>query len=581
MTEAYIKGIAASENIAVGQVFLYSAPNMAIPSRSACDPQVERARFTQACDGARRELENLEKQVAVRTQNEDLAAIFSAHQMMLDDPLFSEKVETQIDSGINVEKAVSEATSELSEMLAAMGDELFAARAVDIRDVGRRVIRILLGLPDTALDSMQAPAVIVAEDLTPSDTANLNPELALGICTAMGGLTSHSAILARTLGLPAIVGIGLEAFRSINQGNRVIVDGFTGILTINPEDETVQKVLQKKQRYQEEMQSIIISAKHPGCTADGRRVEVVANIGDLESAREALEFGAEGVGLLRTEFLYLNDVHAPNEEKQTKIYSDIFDIMGTLPVVIRTMDIGGDKPPSYLPFPQEMNPFLGWRAIRMCLENEDIFKTQLRAILRAANGHDIRIMFPMVISVEELRCAREMLDTAAAELKQEGREFAEKVQIGIMVETPAAAVLVDQLAGLSDFFSLGTNDLTQYTLAVDRGNEKVANLYQPLHPAVLRLINLTISEAHKKGKWVGMCGELAGMPKAIPILLGMGLDEFSMNSRAIPAAKQLMRKITDLDAQVISEHALSLATSAEVESYMDGILTSLEAKPSA
>jgi phosphotransferase system enzyme I (PtsI) len=575
MAEAYLKGIAASDGIAGGNVFLYSAQGLTIPDRSFCDPLEERKRFTDACEIARNELHILEEQVAARTHDDELAAIFSAHQMMLDDPLFSEKVECLIELGFNAERSVDDAIKELAEMLSSMEDELFAARAADIRDVGRRVLCILLGLPDTALDSMQSGAIIIAQDLTPSDTANLNPQLALGICTAMGGLTSHSAILARTLGLPAVVGIGIEALKTIHAEDILILDGFTGELIVNPRLDSSQLALERKKKFEEEMLLNKKGASNLGCTADGRRVEVGANIGDLDSAREALEFGAEGVGLLRTEFLYLGDTKAPDEEKQTRIYSDIFDVMGIRPVVIRTMDIGGDKPPSYLPFPQEMNPFLGWRAIRMCIENPELFMTQLRAILRAAVGHDIRIMFPMVISVEELRCARKMLEQAADELRQENKEFSETVQIGIMVETPAAAVLVDLLAEVADFFSLGTNDLTQYTLAVDRGNEKVANLFQPLHPAVLRLIKMTIDEAHKKGKWVGMCGELAGMQKAIPILLGMGLDEFSMTSRAIPTAKMLIGKLTDAQAKEIAISALNLATSSEVEAYMATVLSKL------
>ena len=495
--------------------------------------------------------------------------------MMLDDPALADKVTGKIQEGIIVEQAVADATQELAAMLAGMADEYFAARAADVQDVGRRVLRILLGLPDTALSNLQVPSIIIANDLTPSDTARLDPDLVLGFCTAFGGLTSHSAILARTLGLPAIVGLGSKAVEALNTGDMLLMDGAAGALFLSPDEATISRYQKLKQEMESRLLIIKASAQHEACTADGRRVEVAANIGEEETAREAVEFGAEGVGLLRTEFLYLNETHAPDEEKQYHIYKAIFEIMGPRPVVIRTLDIGGDKPPSYMPFPQEMNPFLGWRAIRMCLEETSLFQTQLRAILRAAVGHNIRIMFPMIIDLDELRCARNVIAQTEAELRQQGVEFAANLPVGIMVETPAAAVLTDVLAEAADFFSLGTNDLTQYTLAVDRGNEKVARLYQPLHPAVLRLIKQTIDSAHQKGKWVGMCGELAGMPKAIPILLGMGLDEFSMASRAIPLAKHLIGKLTAAQAAQIAGHALSMSSAIDIEAYMKTVLAEL------
>lgn len=312
-----------------------------------------------------------------------------------------------------------------------------------------------------------------------------------------------------------------------------------------------------------------------GQTANGRRIEVAANIGDAASARDAVVNGAEGVGLLRTEFLYLDEVEPPSEEKQIAVYKEIFEVMGQRPVIVRTLDIGGDKPPSYLPFPQEMNPFLGWRAIRISLDRPELFQTQLRAILRAAVGHRVRIMFPMVSDLEELQAARRAVEDVKAQLAAEKLEFGNDVPVGIMVETPAAAMLVDVLADAADFFSLGTNDLTQYTLAVDRGNATVAKLFQALHPSVLRLIKRTIDLAHARGKWVGMCGELAGMQKAIPILLGLGLDEFSMNPRAIPDAKRLIRQLSDERACEIAEQALQLGTAREIEAYMTEELAKL------
>jgi phosphotransferase system enzyme I (PtsI) len=480
-----------------------------------------------------------------------------------------------VEIGQTAEQALVIATDELANLLAGMDDELFAARALDVKDVGRRVLRIMLGLPDTALSAVTEPSIIIAEDLTPSDTASLDPKLTLGFITAQGGLTSHSAILARTLGLPAIVGMGNGLLDRISSGTFIVMDGRTGEMILEPDDETVARYKQIKAQRDSHLQILKAAAEKDALTANGRRVEVAANVGEASSARDAMENGAEGIGLLRTEFLYLEDTQPPSEEKQYRIYREIFYVMGKRPVIVRTLDIGGDKPPAYMPFPEEMNPFLGWRAIRISLDEPELFKTQLRAILRAALGYQARIMFPMVSDLDELRRAREIVETVKRDLALDSVEFAADVPVGIMVETPAAAVLVDVLAEASDFFSLGTNDLTQYTMAVDRGNAKVSGLFQPLHPAVLRLVRQTIDAGHAKGKWVGMCGELAGMTKAIPILLGFGLDEFSMNPRAIPEAKNLIAKLTDDKAREIAAHAMSFGTAAEIENYMKGVLASL------
>ena len=573
--EIHLQGIAASEGIAFGPAFLYIQPDLCPPARTPQKPTVEIGHFHSACEQARGELQALRARVAARPGGGELAAIFDAHELMLDDPLLTERVVEKVQAGMLIEQAVLDATGELAGMLAAMEDELFAARAADIQDVGRRVVRILLGLPDTALNSLKTPSVIVARDLTPSDTANLEPDLALGFCTAEGGLTSHSAILARTLGIPAVVGLGAALLDKVQAGVDLVLDGGAGVVIAHPGEKTAKSYRETRSRLEARMQELKAGAGQLAHTLDGRRVEVAANIGEVETAREAVEFGAEGVGLLRTEFLYLNETRAPSEQQQVDIYRAIFAALDGRPVIIRTLDIGGDKPPSYLPFPEEMNPFLGWRAIRMCLDDPALFKTQLRAILRAAVGHDVRIMFPMIIGLDELRAARALLAEAAGELRAAGQEFAAALPVGIMVETPAAAVLVEQLAEAADFFSLGTNDLTQYTLAVDRGNQKVAGLFQPLHPGVLRMIKLTIDGAHARGKWVGMCGELAGMQKAIPILLGLGLDEFSMAARSIPAAKRLIGRLSDARAREIAAQALSLATAAQIEAFMQGVLQEL------
>jgi phosphoenolpyruvate-protein phosphotransferase (PTS system enzyme I) len=476
-----------------------------------------------------------------------------------------------------VEAAVEQASLELAELLAGLGDEMFAARSLDVKDVGRRLLRILLGLPEMSFAHLHDPVIVAAHDLSPSDTAQMDPQMILGFCTAVGGLTSHTAILARTLGIPAVVGMGEVLFEKLSPGCRLVLDGSAGWLALDPQEETVLASRAAQQRQAAELQDSLRSSHHPAYTADGQRVEVSANIGDLESAREAGQFGAEGVGLLRTEFLYLNDLQPPAEDRQVSIYRSIFEALPGKTVIVRTLDIGGDKPPSYLKFEEEQNPFLGWRAIRICLEETGLFNTQLRAILRAAVGHPVWIMFPMINSLDELECARGSVRQAEQELAEEGLPYAAGLPVGIMVETPAAAVLVDVLAEAADFFSIGTNDLTQYTLAVDRGNPKVAGLYQPLHPAVLRLIRQVIQSAHSRGKWVGMCGELAGMRQAIPILLGLGLDEFSMAARSIPKAKQLIGRLNVEQARQVAGEALSLSKTEQVEKLMKTFLASLSA----
>ncbi|MEO8356157.1 MAG: phosphoenolpyruvate--protein phosphotransferase [Chloroflexota bacterium] len=574
MSEKTLKGIPASDGIAIGPTFCYIPTELTIPVCAAGTVDEEMSRFDVARERARIELQGLYESIAQRVGEEE-ASIFVAHQEMLTDPALEGKIREYVEIGLTVEQALVRATEELASLLACMDDELFAARAVDVKDVGRRVLRILLGLPDTALSAVTEPSIIFAQDLTPSDTASLDPVLTLGFITAQGGLTSHSAILARTLGLPAIVGMGDGVLEKVPSGTLIVMDGRSGEMIVEPDQEIIARYEQIKVQRESHLHILKGAAEKDARTANGRRVEVAANVGEAASTRAAMEYGAEGIGLLRTEFLYLEDTQPPSEEKQYCIYREIFEVMSGRPVVVRTLDIGGDKPPSYLPFPDEMNPFLGWRAIRISLDEPELFKTQLRAILRAAVGHQARIMFPMVSDLDELRRAREIVETVKRDLELASVEFAADVPVGIMVETPAAAMLVDVLAEASDFFSLGTNDLTQYTLAVDRGNAKVSGLFQPLHPAVLRLIKQTIDAGHSKGKWVGMCGELAGMTKAIPILLGFGLDEFSMNARAIPEAKHLIGKLTDEHTLEISKHAMSLNTAAEIESYMKGILASL------
>jgi phosphotransferase system enzyme I (PtsI) len=497
------------------------------------------------------------------------AAIFQAHALMLEDPELLEAVRTAIEEqGINAEAALSDAADMYAQMMESLDDEYLGARAADVRDVAARVLRTLLGEAAPLTVSPTFPSIILACDLTPSDTVMLDKSLVLALCTAEGGATSHTAILARALGLPAVVGAG-PLVLEVPDGAMLVVDGTDGALLVNPDEGTIEvyrgrqtaaaAVLAQAQKY----------AQEPATTLDGHRVQVVANVGNVEGARAALKAGAEGVGLLRTEFLYLERTHLPDEEEQYQAYRAIVDVFGDRPVILRTLDVGGDKDLPYLDLPHdEMNPFLGLRAIRLCLARPELLRPQLRAALRAGVGRDLKMMFPMVATVAEVREARAILEKCRAELLGEGQPVATKTEVGIMVEVPAAAVMADRLAAEVDFFSIGTNDLSQYTLAADRTCALVAPLATGFHPAVLRLVREVIRAAHARGKWVGLCGELAGEPLAIPILLGLGLDEFSMNPPAIPLAKQVIRALTLDEARELAQTALEMDSPDEVRALV-------------
>jgi len=579
MAEQVLHGVPASEGVAIGSVFLYQPVELVIPIREVKSPSNEMTRFSEALEQARQELTIVQDHVMERTGSEEEAAIFEAHAVMLDDPMLEQGVRERVEAGLQAEQALQETIDELAGILSAMDDELFAARAADVRDVGRRLLRILLGLPASSLSGISQPVVIVAHDLSPSDTASLNPDLALGFCTEAGGLTSHTAILARTLGIPAVVGLGVGLMEKVRDGLQLVIDGETGEVILSPDQATCQRYESKQKHRQAWLQIVQQEAQKPAQTAEGVHIDVGANVGDLQSAQDALQFGAEGIGLLRTEFLYLEDTQPPSEEKQYMAYRDIFKLFGDKPVIVRTLDIGGDKPPSYIDFEPELNPFLGWRAIRISLEQLSLFRTQLRAILRAAEGHNVLIMFPMIIGLEELKRAKTVLEEERKKLELESIPHAVSLPVGIMVETPAAAVLGDVLAQHCDFFSIGTNDLTQYTLAVDRTNERVADLYQPLDPAVLRLIQQSIDAAHDHGIWIGMCGELAGMQKAIPLLLGMGLDEFSMAPRAIPEAKWLLKQLKRSEMVQLVAEVITMGTAREIENHMRQFLVQFQSMP--
>ena len=495
--------------------------------------------------------------------------------MMLDDPDLIEAVRLAIrQEGINAEAALHDAAESYAQALAALDDEYLQARAADVRDVANRVLRVLLNVAESPTAGLKAPSIILAADLAPSDTVMLDKSLVLGFCTAAGGATSHTAILARGLGLPAVVGAGTDIL-ALPDSAPLILDGEAGWLVVEP-DAATTAAYQAKQAGADAAEAVARASAHePAITRDGRRVEVVANIGNVAGAHAALAAGAEGVGLLRTEFLFLERTSLPSEEEQYRAYKAIGDAFGGLPVVLRTLDVGGDKELPYLNTPPEQNPFLGVRAIRLCLSRPELFKPQLRAALRAGAGNGLKLMFPMVATVGEVRQARAVLAECRAELQAQGLPVAERMEVGIMIEIPAAAVVADQLAKVVDFFSIGTNDLSQYTMAADRTNAGVASLADAFQPAVLRLIRQVIDAAHAAGKWVGLCGELAGEPLAIPILLGLGLDEFSMNAPAIPTAKQVIRTLRVDEARAIAATVLELESAEEVRDMMRARMASM------
>lgn len=566
-----LRGIGASAGFAIGPAFVYRPRALAMGCQviDAQDVAGELARWQEALPQAQSQLAAIQAR-AEQSVGTDNATIFAAQALMLEDPALLEFVQSKICAEhLAAPAAMAAAADFYAGILAALPDECWRARAADVQDVAQRVIRLLLGVEDTSLAALTRPSIIVAEDLTPSDTAVLNRELTLGFCTAGGGMTAHTAILARAHGWPAVVGLG-QAWAEIVDGETLIVDGGAGLVIASPDEATMGEYRKRQLAWRQAAALAQAEACEPAVTLDGRHCEVVANIGDVASAQAALALGAEGVGLLRTEFLFLDRATAPDEEEQYRTYRAIADVLEQRPLIVRTLDVGGDKPPPYLELAPEANPFLGWRGLRISLAQPELLKTQLRAILRAGVGHQIKVMFPMVACVEEVRAVKMLLDEARQELRQRGLPFAEEMAIGIMVEVPAAAVAGDLLAPEVDFFSLGTNDLTQYTLAVDRSNARVAPLYDPLHPAVLRLIKLVIEAGHRAGKWVGMCGEMAGDLEAIPLLVGLGLDEFSMNAPAIPAAKALIRRLDGRAMNDLVGRAWQMTTAEEIRALGRG-----------
>lgn len=561
------KGIRASPGIALGPAYLYTELVIEVNEGRVKDAQTELARLETALGQARDQLETLQRKTQ-KSIGQDEAAIFDAHELFLEDPQLLGDVRTAIESKrINCEFAWNMAIENYARKLESVEDEYIRARAADLRDVGERVLRLLLGIEEIDLSGLKEPSIIVARDLTPSDTVRLDNSLVLGFCTAEGGPTSHTAILAKALGLPAVVGLGID-FLSVGNRTSLLIDGERGVVISDPDANVRDEMQARVEVLRKKAALDLMSAREPAITTDGHQVEVVANIGRPEEVEKSLEYGAEGIGLLRTEFLYLDKKVAPDEQEQLDAYRAILDAMGKLPVVVRTLDVGGDKPLPYMDLGAENNPFLGWRAIRISLDEREFFKVQLRALLRASPGNDLRIMFPMIATLDELEKAQLILDEVHLELKKAGHEVSHKIQVGIMVEVPSVVVLADQFAQRVDFFSIGTNDLTQYTMAAERTNEKVAYLEDAIHPAILRQIKTVIQAAHAAGIWVGLCGELAGDRQAIPILLGLGLDEFSMAPALIPGAKSEIREWGVDNCRRIAGDVLDLESADAVREYV-------------
>ncbi|WP_374720104.1 phosphoenolpyruvate--protein phosphotransferase, partial [Parageobacillus toebii] len=514
-----IQGIAASSGIAIAKAYRLETPDFVVEKKVVSDPQAEVARFEAAVAKAKEELEII-KQHALQQLGEDKAAIFSAHLLVLNDPELLNPVKEKIKTEqVNAEYALNETATMFISMFEAMDNEYMKERAADIRDVTKRVLAHLLGVTISNPSLISEEVVIIAEDLTPSDTAQLNRQYVKGFATDIGGRTSHSAIMARSMEIPAVVGTK-QVTAEVQNGDVVIIDGLDGQVIVNPSDEVLAQYEEKRARYEAQKAEWAKLVHEKTVTSDGYHVELAANIGTPDDVKGVLENGAEGIGLYRTEFLYMGRSELPTEEEQFEAYKTVLERMEGKPVVVRTLDIGGDKELPYLDLPKEMNPFLGFRAIRLCLEMQDMFRTQLRALLRASVYGNLKIMFPMIATLDEFRQAKAILLEEKEKLQREGVPVADDIEVGMMVEIPAAAVLADQFAKEVDFFSIGTNDLIQYTMAADRMNERVSYLYQPYNPAILRLISNVIDAAHKEGKWAGMCGEMAGDAIAIPILLG-------------------------------------------------------------
>ncbi|HJC06681.1 MAG TPA: phosphoenolpyruvate--protein phosphotransferase [Candidatus Enterocloster excrementipullorum] len=566
------KGTSASAGIGIGTAVIVEEAELVIERREIADADAEIQRFKGALERTIADTERMAQDLATRVGEKE-AEIMQGHMMLLSDPMLTGEIENAVrNEKVNSEIAIENVCNMYADMFASMGDELMQQRATDMRDIKTRMQKTLMGIQSVDIAALAPGSVLVAKDLTPSMTAGINPANVVGIVTELGGRTSHSAILARALEIPAVVAV--TGFLSgVRDGDEVVLDGSSGDVYVNPDEETKKLFTGRQSQFMEEKKELEKYIGRPSVTKDGVRVEIVANIGKPEDVEKVLQYDGEGIGLFRTEFLFMDREAMPTEDEQFEAYKKVAEAMDGKPVIIRTLDIGGDKEIPYMGLEKDENPFLGYRAIRFCLDRkEDIYKPQLRALLRASAYGNIRIMVPLVTCIEEYRQARALVEELKGELDSKGIPYKRDIQVGIMVETAAASLIADIFAKEADFFSIGTNDLTQYTMAVDRGNKKVSYLYSTFNPAVLRSIKHIISCAREAGIMVGMCGEAASDPLMVPLLLAFGLNEFSMSASAIPRIRKLVTEYSVAELQAVADKAMSFATAAEIEQYMKEFL---------
>lgn len=564
-----VKGIAASDGIGIAPAYLLVDPDLSYDKVKVDDIAAEYARVEQAFQDSIEELTQIKENAKDRLGEEELG-VFDAHIAILSDPEMLGQIKDDIENNhTGAEEAVDKVTTAFADMLAAMTDNAYMQeRAADVKDVAKRAMSHLLGKQLPNIAGINSPVVIVAHEITPSDTSQMDAKFVKGIVTDLGGRTSHAAIMSRTLRIPAIVGSN-EVTTSVEHGQMMIVDGLNGDAIIDPSDDQVKEYEAKAEAFEAERAEWAKLVDAPSVSKDGKEFEIAANIGTPDDTEDAVKQGADGVGLFRSEFLYMDNDHMPSEDEQFEAYKKAVVGMNGKPVVVRTMDIGGDKPLDYMPLPKEENPFLGYRAIRICLDRPELFKTQLRALVRASEFGPVSIMFPMIATVAELRQAKAIFDEAKAEVQKDHPGLGDDVKIGMMIEIPLAALNAAQLAKEVDFFSIGTNDLIQYSFAADRGNEAVSYLYQPLNPAFLSLVKHVITSAHENGAKAAMCGEMAGDEMALPLLMGMGLDEYSMSATSILRTRSMMKKLDTKEwAGYVDEIIANCATVEEVQDFV-------------
>lgn len=566
-----LKGIGASDGIAIAKAYLLVEPDLSFNNDKVADVDAEVEKFKAAINQSKVELTQIRNNAEIAL-GPDKAAIFDAHLLVLEDPELINPIEDNIrNNQMNAAASLSEVSTNFITIFESMDNEYMKERAADIKDVSKRVLSHILGVSLPNPTMIDEPVVIIAEDLTPSDTAQLNKKFVQGFATNIGGRTSHSAIMSRSLEIPAVVGTK-NITDAVQQGDFVIVDGIAGEVIINPDEQTVTGYKARQAAFLQEKEELKQLVNDKTVTKEGKHVELAANIGTPNDLKGVKNNGAEGIGLYRTEFLYMGRDAMPSEDEQFEAYKKVLSEMDGKRVVVRTLDIGGDKELPYLNLPKEMNPFLGYRAIRLCLDQQDIFRTQLRALLRASIHGKLSIMFPMIATINEFREAKAILEEEKASLIADKVKVADDIELGIMVEIPSTAAMADIFAKEVDFFSIGTNDLIQYTMAADRMSERVSYLYQPYNPAILRLIKQVIDASHKEGKWTGMCGEMAGDSTAIPLLLGLGLDEFSMSATSILSARRQIKNLSQPEMAKVAEQALNCATQEEVVKLVDAYL---------